>query len=815
MSIFKEAYQNCEEAQSFDEIELTKTSFKKPKGWKKKETEWEQFEDDTKEFFINLGASHVNFGNFNFDLSEYECPQNKRQIDVIALINNRFLIISECKHTSNSKSRAVSGAFEKIQTYKGHIKRRIKKIFREDLDIQPIWVMNTSGIELQSEKKKQFLENDVITITELEKDYFQDCVDTSSSSEFAFNQFLGLFKNRSNYYENKTYGVIKTERNALRNKHAYTFAITANDMIPISYVAHKRAENIYSDTTNSYQRVLTKARLKNIAKHIDESKTPFINNVLVSFRGKKNTFKTNETGLGQGRTELLNFKHCPGTFHVIDGQHRLFSYCGVDNKALRNQVLLITAFKDLTEEEEARIFLDVNQKQKNVDPGLLLEVQLIFGESTTGDKQIENLATSILLNLREDKDSPFDTGMIPPAEKKGLLPLRTLNKDAMTKGMLLGRNKDFTNGYLAVDNNFRKTVEFSTQLFKNYFQKIKDAIPRYWIKERHNSALKTNFIGGLILLLNRMIRVAFGDEKIDHKKIEEKISKYVDYLCEQLENINEDQRTIHFDWVHNGRKGLEGQMKMPLARSLLIKDFLKEKFPELWMPDDENNCSSADEEFNKDELEAAKKPLLDKIEALEKELKKNFTKEKEAIILEKILRRYIHQILKDHFKSEQSEQFQGYEEYWDKLSVHRLNFTANNPHPYDEALKNNLEMRRRYEENGIFKPYRFLISHCNYLSLLKILKIIRNHIPELWDKVSNAFEIIDYDSYKQNQQSSKDKSLEAWIRFFNELRNYEGGGHTGYDEDDVPSNTPLAEEMFVYYKAEFEKRLKILKNIIN
>ena len=92
---------------------------------------------------------------------------------------------------------------------------------------------------------------------------------------------------------------------------------------------------------------------------------------------------------------------------------------------------------------------------------------------------------------------------------------------------------------------------------------------------------------------------------------------------------------------------------------------------------------------------------------------------------------------------------------------------------------------------------------------------MRNHIPELWDKVSDAFEITDYDSYKQNQQSSRDKSLEAWIRFLNELRNYEGGGHTGYDEDDVPSNTPLAEEMFKYYRAEFEKRLKILKSIVN
>lgn len=811
MNIFKEKYQDCTEAQNFNEIEFTKKSFKKPSNWDKEDSEWEKFETETKRFLINLGATYINFKSFEFDLSEYPSPKRKRQIDAIGLVNNRFLLICECKHTSNSKSRAVDGAFNTIQTYKGHIKRRLKKILREDLDIQPIWIVSTSGLELQNEKKKKYLENDVITLAEKEREYLDDCAATSSSKEFAFNQFLGLFKNRSNYYQNKTYGVLKTERNALRNKHAYTFAITANDMIPISYVAHKRAENIYSDRTSSYQRVLTKQRLKKIAQHIDESKTPFINNVLVSYRGKKSGFKTNETGLGQGRTELLKFPHCPGTFHVIDGQHRLFSYCGVENKGLRDHVLLVTAFKDLTEEEEARIFLEVNQKQKNVDAGLLLEVQLIFGESTTGDKQIENLATSIILNLREDKDSPFDRGIIPLAEGSGLLPIRTLNKDALTRGMLLGRNKDFTHGYLSVNGDFRKTVDFSTELLKRYFHRIKEAIPDYWSKDKNKTALKTNFIGGLILLLNRMINVAFGDQAVDYRKIEEKIDKYVDHLCRQLENISGDQRRIHFDWIYNGQKLKEGQMKMPLAMSWLIKDFMKDRYPELWRTEDENALSLTDSELNSDEIEAAKKPLQDKIKLLEDQLKNNFTKEREAIILEKILRRYIHQLLKDHFNSSQSN---GYEEYWDNLAMHRLNFNQTNQHPFDEAQADNLEMKRKYQENKVFKPYKFLISHCNYLSLLKILKIIRASFPELWEKISDAFEITDYDSNIKNQQSSKDKKLESWIRFLNELRNYEGGAHTGLDEDNVPSETELAQNMFSYYKKELEKRFKILRNLI-
>ena len=455
MSIFKEAYLDCKEAKKFDEIQFTKKSYRKPQNWMNEKDDWEKFESETKDLLITLGATHINLGKFEFDLSEVSnSPKPSRQIDAIGLVNNRFLLICECKHSSNSRSRAVEGAFNTIEANKAHIKQRLKKIL--NIDFQPIWIMSTDGIDISQEKKLKYLQNDVITITEFEKEYLEDCCATSSSKEFTFNQFLGLFKNNASYYEKKEYGVLETVIDKRNKKNAYTFAIPANEMIPISYVSHKRAEGIYSDTNGNYQRVLTKQRIKNIAAHIDNSKQPFTNNILVSYRGKKGKFKLKETDIGQGRTKILEFPPNPGTFHIIDGQHRLFSYCEVENKGLRNQTLLVTAFKDLTEEEEARIFLDVNQKQKKVDAGLLLEVQLIFGEASTGDEQIINLATSILLNLREDSDSPFTAGMIPKAEKRGTLPLKTMNKE-LIKGNLLGRDKNFTKGMLCVEDNFRST----------------------------------------------------------------------------------------------------------------------------------------------------------------------------------------------------------------------------------------------------------------------------------------------------------------------------------------------------------------------
>ena len=67
--------------------------------------------------------------------------------------------------------------------------------------------------------------------------------------------------------EKKEYGVLETVLDKKNKKNTYTFAISANDMIPISYVSHKRAEGIYSDSNGNYQRVLTKQRSK-ILLHI-------------------------------------------------------------------------------------------------------------------------------------------------------------------------------------------------------------------------------------------------------------------------------------------------------------------------------------------------------------------------------------------------------------------------------------------------------------------------------------------------------------------------------------------------------------------
>ena len=95
---------------------------------------------------------------------------------------------------------------------------------------------------------------------------------------------------------------------------------------------------------------------------------------------------------------------CPATFHVIDGQHRLFGYTGVKKKlngvGIRDtHRVLVTAFENLNVEEEADVFLEVNTNAKPIKPGLVMEI-----EFSTERVFRRNLATSVVFKLREGKN---------------------------------------------------------------------------------------------------------------------------------------------------------------------------------------------------------------------------------------------------------------------------------------------------------------------------------------------------------------------------------------------------------------------------
>lgn len=568
---------------------------KNPKWVDKTDEPSKIFEIETRQLFLKLGAEIVNTNRCLLDLSETKSAQKKYDVDCLAIIKKPnlkddkagFVLICECKTTKSERMKAINhGFFNKIKTNKSFITQRLNKIFKEKYI--PIFILATDGFKCSPEIKKKYLDEKVILMSEVEAKYLSDCYDVSKNHGFTFNQFLTFFRSKSQFYENLCVGAFETHTDFLKKKNAYTFSAKARQMIQLTGVAHKVAKDLISDeegkllNTDHYQRVLKKGRLSNLGEYLDNEKKPFNNNILLSYRGTNKDFNFNfYKNIGEGRTGELTIKGKPGSFHVIDGQHRLFGYMAANDDRVLDQTIIVTAFKDLTQVEEAQIFLDVNSNQKKVDIGLRREVQLILGDSATGQEQLDNLATLIVLGLRENIESPFNKNpvSIPLPESGGILQVEQLRK-ALLNGNLLGRNGDFKKGQLCVDDNFQTTYEFSLKFLIDYFIDIRAAVEKsgnHWFKPLANNkltALRTNFICGCIALLERIIDKEFRGKNITPNRIRPSIEKYIQELCKNINSMDERQKTILYAWNKNNVDMVRGSGQLPSARTHIIDELL-------------------------------------------------------------------------------------------------------------------------------------------------------------------------------------------------------------------------------------------------
>ena len=636
--LFKKKYSTTIESEALTEVRFNRSGRPLPQKWSNVDVDadWSIFERDARQLLINLGAKFINLGEFRFDLSEYDHPTLKTsQIDAIGYIEHHtknFLLIVECKHSSAGKkgNSAIKTAFNKIEQQRVHIKNRIRKIFL-DSNIEPIWILATRGYQnISSENQKKFSKNNVIHLADQELDYFEDCFNISKNSYFAFNQFLGMYKSSKKLYQDLKVGALQTYTDSNEEKFAYTFTASAEELMPLCMVSHRKGKETFvsediddddeyldsiidntenlkkeSDRSHNYQRVLTKRRINEISKYLETDRKPFSNNLLVSFRGQNRHWQwTKEQEIGQGRTGELVVDGRPGQFHVIDGQHRLFGYSGTQDKQIREHPIIVTAFKDLDQLDEARIFIEVNENQKKVDVSLRMEVLYLLGESVRGRQQVENLATYIILQLRENSNSPFHANpkAIPQPESKGILPTPQL-KQGLMNGNLIARQHDFTKGFLNFKDDFKKTGEFASNLLIWFFKEIRTSIEPYWKrkdKDNPNRALQTHFIVGLIYLFERIIDVESKGKDISAKKIKELVEPYLQHLCESLSKLDDRQRELLFGWNKDGVPLTQGNSKYTLSRRFLIEELLLDKFPNLLYDEDPNIESSANTEAEKE-----------------------------------------------------------------------------------------------------------------------------------------------------------------------------------------------------------------------
>lgn len=145
----------------------------------------------------------------------------------------------------------------------------------------------------------------------------------------------------------------------------YSLTIPSKVLAACSFATTKE-----EDPVSGFQRVLDDKRAQEIAEYIDAGGT-IPSSIVLSAQPAAN-FRS----VDGSKTAAFTF--CPSAFLILDGQHRVFGFAKAET-VIRVPVVI---YEGLTKHQEAKLFIDINTKQKPVPKELLLAIKSLAKDET-------------------------------------------------------------------------------------------------------------------------------------------------------------------------------------------------------------------------------------------------------------------------------------------------------------------------------------------------------------------------------------------------------------------------------------------------
>lgn len=187
----------------------------------------------------------------------------------------------------------------------------------------------------------------------------------------------------------------------------YTLSIPS-DVLAESCMVEPR----YEDPAEGFQRALDEKRARDIAAYIDSGGGTIPSSIVLSAQP--------DADLQYNRpNRTLSFKRSKRAFLILDGQHRVYGFRLATSK-LRVPVVI---YNGLTRVEEARLFMDINTKQRPVPSELILDIKRMAETESNS----EALMRDIFDSFNSEADSPLFGLMSPFERKKGKISRVTFN----------------------------------------------------------------------------------------------------------------------------------------------------------------------------------------------------------------------------------------------------------------------------------------------------------------------------------------------------------------------------------------------------
>jgi DNA sulfur modification protein DndB len=494
---------------------------------------WEFFQEKVRVFIDVLGFQDIECGQSSW-LGRY-------QIDVVGGYEGTFLVF-ECKSANQPKRKKLTQEINIFAGKKPEIEQAIREKFGSKYN-EVKFILALDEIDISEEDEKTARENDIYiwgsSYLKTGEDLFT--LIGPLALHYVLKELSVGFKSIKDEEGGADYKV-PSFRLTVGDQQLYSFFLSAEKLLNLVYVFRLQPGN-----EDAYQRFINKKRI--IGTKDEPGITEFINNggffkntVVCSFQ-RQVTFEPKSTGLLLQSTNIefgiLSIPKLYGTVWVIDGQHRIYGYAGANPEAKKTHIGIM-AYQDIEKKRQAKDFIDINQKQKSVDPNTLWDLL-----SQVDPYSMQGAITKIAREL--NKDGIFKSKILIPGKmfhgRKSLYPLKIANicnslydrrlLDYKGRDNLYKRTPDVTD-----DNRYPDSIiDYPVSVLNQYFFLIADIAEETpeWIK---GFIVQNNGVNIFLRILAEVLKFQKGtwDKQVAKQLLDEPLKVY---FKEQFEKIKE------------------------------------------------------------------------------------------------------------------------------------------------------------------------------------------------------------------------------------------------------------------------------------
>lgn len=185
-----------------------------------------------------------------------------------------------------------------------------------------------------------------------------------------------------------------------QGSHRFFTLALPSDLLAATCVVDTRADN----PIDGFQRQLDPKRAREIADYIDMGFGTIPCSIVLSAQREAEL-------VYNSRNQVLTFKRHPRAFLILDGQHRVF---GFHMAKLKIRVPVVI-YNNLSKSDEARLFIDINTKQRPVPNELLLDIK----KMAETESDMEALMHEVFDQFSNKQNSALHGLMSPSSRQKG------------------------------------------------------------------------------------------------------------------------------------------------------------------------------------------------------------------------------------------------------------------------------------------------------------------------------------------------------------------------------------------------------------